>query len=156
MNTPLRRFGLIAASLAVAGLSACADPEMVEIYTPTAQPPLFANVAIEGSVALPGVYPLKAGDTIEDLLQAAGGASGGAVITLVVSGSSAAPQKVNLNTAEPWLLTALPGVGDSKAAAIVAYRAEHGLFVNIMELVKVPGFGQATFDSLKDLITVSE
>ncbi|PVV84034.1 helix-hairpin-helix domain-containing protein [Dehalogenimonas alkenigignens] len=141
---------------AVGGLSACADPNTVELYTPTAQPPPFASVAIEGSVTLPGVYPLKAGDTIENLLQAAGGASGGSVIKLVVSGSVPAPQKVNLNTAEPWLLTALPGIGDSKAAAIVAYRTEHGPFVNIMELVKVPGFGQATFDSLKDLITVSE
>lgn len=156
MNTRWRRFGIIGVFLAVVGLSACADPDTVEIYTPTTQPPPFPSIAIEGSVTLPGVYPLKAGDTIEDLLQAAGGASGGAMITLVVGGPAAAPQKVNLNTAEPWLLAALPGVGQSKAAAIVAYRTEHGPFVNIMELVKVPGFGQATFDSLKDLITVSE
>ena len=130
---------------------------MVDIYTPTTQPPPFARVTIEGSVALPGIYPMKAGDTIEDLLQAAGGQTGVTfTVKLVVGDLSMAPQRVNLNTAADWLLTALPGVGDSKAKAIIDYRSSHGPFVNIMELMKVSGFGQATFDSLKDLITVSD
>jgi competence protein ComEA len=137
-------------------LAACGDSSLVEIYTPTTQPPPFAKVIIEGAVTLPGVYPVKAGDTLEDLLQAAGGQSGAdSTVKLVVGDTSTMPQKVNLNTAEKWLLMALPGVGDAKAAAIIDYRTVHGPFVNILELVKVPGFGQATYDSLKDFITVS-
>ncbi len=137
--------------------AACGDGGLVEIYTPTTQPPPFATIAIEGAVNLPGVYPMKSGDTIADLLQASGGAvAGGSTIKLVVGNISTSPQKVNLNTAEAWLLMALPGVGDTKAAAIITYRTSHGPFVNIMELVKVPGFGQATFDSLKNMITVSD
>jgi competence protein ComEA len=138
-------------------LASCGDSSLVEIYTPTTQPAPFASVAIEGAVSLPGVYPMKAGDTIEDLLQAAGGQTGSNVnVKLVVGDVSKASQKVNINTAEAWLLKALPGVGDAKAAAIIDYRTTHGPFVNIMELVKVPGFSQSMFDSLKDFITVSD
>ena len=136
-------------------LSACADSSLVEIYTPATQPPPFDAVAIEGSVGLPGVYPLKAGDTVEELLRAAGGSTGGTTIKLLVGDAETAPQKINLNTAGAWLLTALPGIGETKAAAIIDYRNNHGPFVNIMELTKVAGFGASTLDALKDLITVS-
>jgi competence protein ComEA len=137
-------------------LASCGDSVLVEIYTPTTQPPPFVSVAVEGAVTLPGVYPVKAGDTLADLVQAAGGQTGvNSSVKLVVGDVSKSPQRVNLNTADTWLLKALPGVGDAKAAAILDYRSSHGPFVNIMELVKVPGFGQATFESLKDLITVS-
>ena len=152
-----RRLAIIAVLASPLLLSACGDSGLVEIYTPTTQPLPFATVAIEGAVTLPGVYPMKSGDTIEDLLQAAGGQTGvTSTVKLVVGDFSIAPQQVNLNTAEVWLLMALPGVGDTKAAAIIAYRSSHGPFVNIMELMKVSGFGQATFDSIKDLITVSD
>ncbi|APV43415.1 competence protein ComEA [Dehalogenimonas formicexedens] len=137
-------------------LSGCGDSSLVEIYTPTTAPAPFASVAIEGAVTLPGIYPVKAGDTLEDLLQAAGGQTGSNTsVKLIVGGVSNAPQKININTAEAWLLEALPGIGAVKAAAIIDYRTAHGPFVNILELVKVPGFGQSTYDSLKDLITVS-
>ena len=137
-------------------LAACGDSNLVEIYTPTTQPPPFASVAIEGAVTLPGVYPIKAGDTLEDLLQAAGGQTGASSgVKLVVGDTSKTPQKVDLNNAGKWLLMALPGVGDAKAAAIIDYRTTHGPFVNILELVKVPGFGQTMYDSIQNLITVS-
>ena len=152
-----KRLRLVLATLFLTStlfLSACADSEYVEIYTPTVAPAIFENVAIEGDVSLPGIYPLKTGDTVEGLLQAAGGVTGGSTVKLVVGDIATAPQKINLNTAAGWL-TALPGVGDTRAAAIIDYRNTHGPFVNIMELMKVSGFGQVTFDSLKDLITVS-
>ncbi|MEN8613985.1 ComEA family DNA-binding protein [Dehalogenimonas sp. THU2] len=155
MSSRLRHLTAAVFLLPTLLLSACADSTLVEIYTPTTQSPPFATVAIEGAVNLPGVYPMKSGDTVEDLLQAAGGATGGSSITLIVGGSTAVPQRVNLNTADLWLLVALPGVGESRASAIIDYRISHGPFVNILELTKVQGFGQATFDALKDLITVS-
>jgi len=45
-------------------------------------------------------------------------------------------------------LTALPGVGRTTAAAIVAYREEHGLFRSAEELLLVPGIGEATLDAI--------
>jgi competence protein ComEA len=61
---------------------------------------------------------------------------------------------VNLNTATLDELQTLPGVGPSKAAAIVAYREAHNGFKTVDEIQEVPGFGPATFERLKDMLTV--
>lgn len=63
--------------------------------------------------------------------------------------------RINLNTAGQEELTALPGIGAAKAAAIVAYRQEHGGFSAAEELKNVSGIGDATYEKLKDRITVS-
>lgn len=59
---------------------------------------------------------------------------------------------VNLNTASQEELTTLPGIGDAKAAAIIAYRQEHGGFSAAEELKNVSGIGDATYEKLKDRI----
>lgn len=63
--------------------------------------------------------------------------------------------RINLNTAGQEELTALPGIGAAKAAAIVAYRQEHGGFSAAEELKNVSGIGDATYEKLKGRITVS-
>jgi len=67
-----------------------------------------------------------------------------------------APQKVNLNRAEVWLLEALPGIGEERAKAIVDYRLEQGAFRSINELTKVTGIGVKTFEQVKPLISVAD
>lgn len=62
--------------------------------------------------------------------------------------------KVNLNTADASLLKTLPGIGDSRAAAIIAYRQEHRQFGCIEDIMKVSGIKQAAFEKIKDRITV--
>lgn len=62
--------------------------------------------------------------------------------------------KVNLNTADASALKTLPGIGDSRAAAIIAYREEHGQFTRIEDIMKVSGIKQAAFEKIKDRITV--
>ena len=59
---------------------------------------------------------------------------------------------ININTATESELTALPGIGNRKAAAIVAYRSKNGSFSSTEELMRVPGIKEATFNKLKDLI----
>lgn len=61
---------------------------------------------------------------------------------------------VNLNTATAEQLMTLPGIGEVKAAAIIAYRESHDGFKTIEEIMEVSGFGEATFERLKDSITV--
>lgn len=61
---------------------------------------------------------------------------------------------ININTATQDELESLPGVGPVIAERIVTYRQEYGLFTNIEDIQQVPGIGPATFDKLKDLITV--
>lgn len=62
---------------------------------------------------------------------------------------------INLNTATQEELDSLPGIGPSKALDIIAYREEHQGFKTIDELKNVKGIGDATFNKLKDKITVS-
>ncbi len=69
-------------------------------------------------------------------------------------GAGAAEEKVNINTADANTLTALNGIGEAKAAAIVAYREEHGAFQSLEEIMEVSGIGEGTFDKIKDSITL--
>lgn len=62
--------------------------------------------------------------------------------------------KVNLNTADAAALKTLPGIGDSRAAAIIAWRQENGRFTCIEDVMKVSGIKQAAFEKIKDRITV--
>lgn len=62
--------------------------------------------------------------------------------------------KVNLNTADAAALKTLPGIGDSRAAAIIAFRETNGRFTCIEDIMKVSGIKQAAFDKIKDMITV--
>ncbi len=61
---------------------------------------------------------------------------------------------INLNTASEQQLEALPGVGPSKAKAIVDYRTKNGSFKTAADLDKVPGFGPATVARLSKDISV--
>ena len=54
---------------------------------------------------------------------------------------------VDINTADISILAgAIDGVGEKKAATIIAYRDAHGPFGNVDELAKVKGIGAATVD----------
>lgn len=63
---------------------------------------------------------------------------------------------VNINTASLEELDSLPGIGPSKAQAVIDYRTEHGQFETLEDLMNVSGIGQITFDGLKDFITLNE
>ena len=62
--------------------------------------------------------------------------------------------KVNINTADKELLTTLPGVGSSKADAILAYRQDQGGFSSIEEIMNVEGIKEGVFARIKDRISV--
>jgi len=62
---------------------------------------------------------------------------------------------VNLNTATPAQLDALPGIGPKVAARIVEYRQKNGAFKKAEELMNVQGIGEKLFLKLKPLVTVA-
>lgn len=61
---------------------------------------------------------------------------------------------VNINTADAGGMKTMPGIGDTKAAAIVAYRNDHGAFKACSELDNVSGIGAATLSGLQDCCVV--
>ena len=87
----------------------------------------------------------------------AGSASGNGYGLLRAEGSAgaenAADARININTASQKELTSLPGIGDTKAAAILADRTENGFYAAPEDLKRVSGIGDATFEKLRDRIT---
>ena len=74
------------------------------------------------------------------------------------SGSSADGSNetlVNINTADSETLQTLPGIGEKKAADIIAYREEHGAFSSTEDLKNISGIGDSTFEKLSPHITVN-
>ncbi|MBU2536393.1 MAG: ComEA family DNA-binding protein [Chloroflexota bacterium] len=124
-------------------------------------PEIIGQISVSGAVNVPGIYPLTSGDSIDALLQSAGGATAFADldrIKLYITSIDEAevPQKVDLNRAEAWLLQALPGIGETRAQAIVNYRQQNGQFNHISEITSVEGIGTATCEKIKHLITISD
>ena len=60
---------------------------------------------------------------------------------------------VNINTASVSLLQTLPGIGESKAIAIVKYREENGAFNTVEDIKNVPGIGEKLYEEIKAYIT---
>jgi competence protein ComEA len=53
------------------------------------------------------------------------------------------------------LLVTLPGLGRTKAKAIVDYRQRNGPFKSVDEIINVPGIGPSTYELIRPLVTVS-
>jgi competence protein ComEA len=135
-------------------------------------------VYICGAVVTPGVYEVENGSRICDVLELAGGFSedagtdylnlaetvsdgekvyvptAGELEVELLAEEEAASGKININTATKEQLVTLPGIGESKADSIISYRAEHGGFSSIEEIMEIPGIKEAVFSKIKELITV--
>ena len=62
--------------------------------------------------------------------------------------------KVNINTASKADLLGLPGIGESKAQAILAYREAHGAFRAVEDIMQVPGIKQGIFEQIQGYLVV--
>ena len=68
---------------------------------------------------------------------------------------TAAHEPIDINTAAAEELQELMGIGPVLAQAIVDYRAEHGPFRSVDELLAVSGIGEAKLGGIRDGITVN-
>lgn len=66
---------------------------------------------------------------------------------------SGAGSLIDINRASAAELTAIPGIGDVRAAAIVSYRETYGSFHTIEEIMNVSGIKEGLFEKIKDYIT---
>ena len=152
----------------------------VEIFLPTATPTPELQVYVSGAVDRPGVYAMRDGDRLSDVLGAAGGAGEEARLSCVnlaarvrdeahyhAPGASepcrngdgpasegTRPEGVDLNTASLAELETLPGIGPAKAQAIIDYREQTGRFGSVQQVMEVAGIGPATHESIRDLVYV--
>jgi len=133
----------------------------VEIVLSQTEPPAQnGEIYIGGAVANPGIYPWQEDDTLQMLLSTAGVVSAADLSHMELyvpqAGQTASIQKIDINRAEPWLLEALPGIGEVLARRIIDYRSKNGPFRTIEDLLKVSGISQGTLGDMRDYITVSD
>lgn len=149
----------------------------------TSTTPSTVQVHVTGAVKNPGVYVLLENARNMDAITAAGGATSEADLERInlsefirdgqrvyvpykgepistsersstISLSPTVPTLVNINTADADALMSLPGIGEVKAAAIIAYRETYGPFTSIEALLNVKGIGQSTLEGLREHITL--
>ena len=78
------------------------------------------------------------------------------LVFLMLTGSAYADELINLNTASASQLQKLNGIGEKTAAAIIAYREEHGKFKSVKDLTHVKGIGKKRLEKIKDKLKVSK
>jgi len=75
--------------------------------------------------------------------------------TILFISANAFAGKININNATAeQIATAMTGIGESKAKAIVKYRGSHGKFKSVQDLENVDGIGSKTIEKNKDNITL--
>ncbi len=140
------------------------------------------TVHVCGAVMTPGVYDLTDGARVMDVVKAAGGFSldadpdyvnlakpleDGEKVSIPTKeeadmlrrGQEDTPLqeengRININTATKEQLCTLPGVGDTRAEGIIAYREAHGAFEKIEDIMKVSGIKDGLFQKIRDRIKV--
>jgi competence protein ComEA len=126
---------------AAGGLAPDADRDRVNLAAPLADGERVW-VPRTGQAEVPEVVAGSAGG-------GGGGGGGGDG-----AGGPGVPATVDLNTATADELDTLPGVGPATAAAILAYRDQHGRFTSVDELLEVRGIGEAKLEQLRSAVTV--
>jgi competence protein ComEA len=137
-------------------------------------------VDVEGAVLRPGIFELPVGSRVADAIEAAGGygphadlAAAAAQVNLAAvlrdgqqivvplvgastsggSGNGSSGGLVDLNTASPEALDALPGIGPVTVQKIVAARDEQP-FASLQEMVTRKVLTNAQVDKIRDLVTL--
>jgi competence protein ComEA len=137
-----------------------------------------------GQVNAPGVYVLEAGSRVCDAFVAAKGLTPEAAkdywnqarvlrdgemiyVPSIEEAKDREPEsgigqntssnngKININTATKEELMTLPGIGESRALSIIAYRKEHGGFSSPEEIMEVSGIKEGMYEKMKEYIIVN-
>mgnify|MGYP001085476273 CR=1 FL=1 len=154
-----------------------ADEEVQSLDESSSEETLI-QVYVCGAVNSPGVVRIPPGSRAEEALLAAGGFAEEAAreavnladwvtdgqmlyfptkeeaAELALREEEREDGLVNINTADVAALCTLPGVGESRAADIVAYREKNGPFERCEDIMKVSGIKESAYEKIRDKITV--
>lgn len=153
-----------------------------EIYTEESLKTIFVYVC--GNVANPGVYEAYEDSRVYELIDKAGGVTDNGCLEAVNlaehvydgqklyipdyeeyenNGSISYQQEnsdkrnslVNINSADAEALMTLPGIGKSRAEAIIDYRNTNGFFTCIEDIMCVSGIKESAFSKIREYICVN-
>jgi comEA protein len=65
-----------------------------------------------------------------------------------------ADKKININSADVFTLTLLPGIGRETALRIIHYRAENGAYRSVDDLIGVKGIGVKKLEKIKNYVSI--
>ncbi len=128
-------------------------------------------IDLKGEVIRPGIYSIKEGKTLYDVIILAGGLKDTADLSNInlsevltkncmkqipslYQDTTTNNNLININTASISELTTLNGIGTSIAQKIIDYRTNNGPFNEIEDIKNVSGIGENVFNKIKDYITV--
>ncbi|MBE5104320.1 helix-hairpin-helix domain-containing protein [Bacillus thuringiensis] len=134
-------------------------------------------IDVKGAVSKEGVYEMKEGDRVKEVVQKAGGFLPEVDMKKVnlaqivqdqmilyipsknepeqeMSTFSKEEGKIQINTASKEQLEKITGIGSRKAESILKYREEHGPFQKIEDLLEIDGIGAKSLEKIKDQIII--
>ena len=123
------------------------------------------SVEIKGEIKKPGIYELKKGSNLQDLLDIAiildsSDLSSYSLNTALYNNQIIVIPKISeevlisINSADLKQLSSLPGIGIKTAEKIIEYRNNNGSFNSLEELMNVKGIGKSKFNKIKEYITL--
>ena len=173
---------IVVESAAAQTLQTETEAQAADTYINLATRPAGLTVYVCGAVEAPGVYHLPEGARVYEAIALAGGLRENAdpeaqnqaeILTdgqmlkiwtkqevrqaLENAGqnqATGASGLININTASKDALMTLPGIGEAKADAIVAWRQEHGAFSEKEEIMQISGIKESVFQKIGDKICV--
>ena len=125
----------------------------------------YISVEIKGEIRNPGIYELKKGSNLQDLLDIAiildsSDLSSYSLNTALYNNQIIVIPKISeevlisINSADLKQLSSLPGIGIKTAEKIIEYRTNNGSFNSLEELMNVKGIGKSKFNKIKEYITL--
>lgn len=159
--------GIVLVIIGILAQARKSSPSPVEEHTQVTTPARII-VQISGEVRCPGLYELNDGSRLHELITLAGGFTpnaeadainlastlqdGDHISVAKTTSTSNTSNLISINLATKEQLLELEGIGEAKAANIIAYRRDHGLFTKLEDLMKVSGISSLIYDKIKNKI----
>ena len=126
------------------------------LYIGLSQPKISSGVlvetpttAVQSGTTTRGTSSTQAAASVGSGYTAAAGKT-----TAAASAADTVSYPVNLNTATLEELTAISGIGDQRAAAILAYREQLGQYTSVEQIKEIRGIGDGLYAKIAPYLTV--